>query len=51
MTRIDSKEVRTNKSIKYETVVKDDADIQLGSKNVIQEGRNGEKRDCSKNYI
>ncbi|MCH4238546.1 MAG: 3D domain-containing protein [Clostridium tyrobutyricum] len=48
VTRIDSKEVRTNKSIKYETVVKDDADIQLGSKKVIQEGRNGEKETVTR---
>jgi uncharacterized protein YabE (DUF348 family) len=43
VTRVQSKYVKQTTPIKYETVIRNDKDMQKGNSKVLQEGQNGEK--------
>ncbi|MEY8762704.1 MULTISPECIES: 3D domain-containing protein [Clostridium] len=43
VTRVQIKDLKESRAIKYETVLKNDAQIKYGDKKLLQEGQNGEK--------
>lgn len=48
VTRVKIKDIKENRPIDFETVIKKDSNMQNGSQKVLQEGQNGEKQTVTR---